>query len=120
EDASRFVSFARTIFHGATCAHLSLGQIEDGGASTALGHLEQSGAAGLLHVVTMRGDGENVEVSGFRHGSQSRIATATPSRSGTIVVYQSFYVESKRFNSTTPLVDWSGSAPSVSCALPAA
>jgi hypothetical protein len=42
-----------------------LSEIEDTGAIAAVGHLEQSSAAGLLDIVTMRGKSENVE--GF-HG----------------------------------------------------
>ena len=45
--------------------------------------------ASLLDVVAVGGNGENVEVRGLGHESYTRIATATPSRSGTMVVYQS-------------------------------
>jgi hypothetical protein len=37
-----------------------LGQIEDGGAETASGRAEKGSAAGLLDVVAMSGDGQDV------------------------------------------------------------
>ena len=60
ENARRFVGFARAIFDGAARAHLALRQVEDGGAVSALGHLQQRAATGLLHIITMGGDGKNV------------------------------------------------------------
>ena len=45
---------------GAARSHFALRQVEDAGAISALGHLEQSSGAGLFHVVTMGGQGENV------------------------------------------------------------
>src|SRR5271166_4064170 len=89
EDARRLVRFARAIFDGAARAHFALREVEDGGAASALGHLQQRAAAGLLDVVAVGGNGENVDLRGLRHGSQRRIATATPSRRGTMVVCQS-------------------------------
>ena len=40
-------------------AHLALREVEDGGALSQLGRLDQRAAAGELDVVTMRGDGED-------------------------------------------------------------
>ena len=51
---------ARAVFGGSACAHLSLREVEDSGAMSEGGHLEQRAAAGLLDVVTMGCDSENV------------------------------------------------------------
>jgi hypothetical protein len=37
-----------------------LRKVEDAGAVSALGHLEQSSAAGLFYIIAVRGEGENV------------------------------------------------------------
>ena len=65
QDPSGFGRLARAVFGCAARAHFALSQIEDTGAIAAVGHLEQSSAAGLLDIVTMCGKSENVE--GF-HG----------------------------------------------------
>ena len=52
---------ARTICGTAARAHFALRQIEDAGAMASLRHLEQRAAAGLLHIVAVRGDGQNIE-----------------------------------------------------------
>jgi hypothetical protein len=51
----------RTIFGSPACTHLALRQVENPGATSVLCHLEQRPAAGLLNVVTMRGNGQDVE-----------------------------------------------------------
>jgi hypothetical protein len=51
----------RTIFGSAARPHLALRQVENAGATSALCHFEQRSAAGLLNIVTMRGNGEDVE-----------------------------------------------------------
>src|SRR5260370_31882305 len=61
QDARRLRGFSRPVFGGAARSHFTLGEIEDAGAVSALGHLEQSSAAGLFYVVAMRGQGENVD-----------------------------------------------------------
>src|SRR5450631_106819 len=61
QDARRVRRFAGTVFGGAARPHLALREVEDSGAVSALGHLEQSSAAGLFYVVAVRGQGENVE-----------------------------------------------------------
>jgi hypothetical protein len=38
-----------------------LRQVEDAGAVSALGHLEQSSGAGLFYIIAVRGQSENVE-----------------------------------------------------------
>ncbi len=60
---------AGAIFRAAPRAHLSPGEIENSGAISALRHLQQSAAAGLLYVVTVGGKGKNIE---WRGGHQSR------------------------------------------------
>ena len=63
ENSRRVRRLARAIFGGAARAHFALRQIENAGALAALGHLQQRAAAGLLHVVAVRGNGQNVEGS---------------------------------------------------------
>ena len=89
EDASRLVRFARAIFDRTARAHLALSEIENRSAVAALGHLQQRAAAGLLHVVAMGSDGKNISLIVVSMAGYSLIATATPSRSGMMVVYQS-------------------------------
>jgi len=55
QDARRLGRFAGAVFGGAARAHFTLREIENAGAVSALGHLEQSSAAGLFHVVAVRG-----------------------------------------------------------------
>ncbi len=62
QDARRLFRLARTVLGSAARAQLALGEVEDAGAMAALRHLEQGAAAGLLHVVTVSGDGEDVQV----------------------------------------------------------
>jgi hypothetical protein len=38
-----------------------LGEVEDASAVAAFGHFEQSSAASLFHIVTVRSQGKNVE-----------------------------------------------------------
>src|ERR1700674_1801250 len=60
QDARRFRRFARAVFGGAACPHFTLREVEDAGAVSALGHLEESAGAGLFYVIAVRGQGENV------------------------------------------------------------
>ena len=57
-------SLASAIFGAAPRSHLALGQIENPGAVSALRHLEQRAAAGLLHIVAVSGQGKNIERCG--------------------------------------------------------
>ena len=52
--------FAGALFGAAAGSGLALGQVENGGAQAARGHAQQGSAAGLFHVVAVRGDGQNV------------------------------------------------------------
>src|SRR5437764_7792212 len=61
QDLGGFGGFAGPVFGGAAGAHLSLGEVEDSGAVPLLRHLEQGAAAGLLYVITMRGNRQNVQ-----------------------------------------------------------
>src|SRR5208337_3959542 len=88
EDARRLLGLAGALLDGAARAHLALREVENGSAAPALSHLEQRAAAGLLDVVAVGGNGKDVAVCGLGHGSYTFIATATPSRSGTMVAYQ--------------------------------
>src|SRR5579864_8932323 len=90
QDARRLAGLARAVFNGAARAHFALREVEDSSAVSALAHLEQRTAARLFHIVAMSGDGQNVAMWRVRHQGYSRSATATPSRSGTSVVNQSF------------------------------
>src|SRR5258707_14233234 len=49
--------FSSAVVGCAARAHLTFSEIENPRPPSALGHLEQRTAAGLLHVVAMRGDG---------------------------------------------------------------
>jgi hypothetical protein len=60
QNACRFGGFTGPVFGGAARAHFTLREVEDAGAVSALGHLEQSSAAGLFDVVAVRGQGEYV------------------------------------------------------------
>src|ERR1017187_8675706 len=67
QDARCLVCLPRPVVNAAARAHFALREVKDGGAASALGHLEQRTAAGLLNVVAMGGDGENVAVWRVRH-----------------------------------------------------
>src|SRR5260370_28589455 len=61
QDARRLRGFSRPVFGGAARSHFTLGEVEDAGAVSALGHLGGSSGAGLFYVVAVRGHGENVD-----------------------------------------------------------
>src|ERR1039458_8813789 len=61
QDARCLCRFARAIFNVATRPHLTLREVEDAGAVSARGHLEQSTGAGLFYIIAVRGEGENIE-----------------------------------------------------------
>jgi hypothetical protein len=61
QNASSFGSFAGPIFDGAASAHLALGEIKDGSAATALRHLQQGSATGLLDIIAMCRNGQDVD-----------------------------------------------------------
>ncbi len=61
EDARGGLGFRTAFVCGAAGAGLALGEIEDAGAPAARMHGEQRAAAGLLDVVTVRGDGEDID-----------------------------------------------------------
>ena len=72
QNARGFFRLAGALFRRAASASLALGQIENRSAQTARRHAQQRSAATLLHVVAMRGDGQNVgaKVEGFSgHGN---------------------------------------------------
>jgi hypothetical protein len=61
KDLGCVVCFPSAIICGTARAHLSLSQIENARSLPAPCGFQQSTAAGLFDVVTMRGDGKNVE-----------------------------------------------------------
>src|SRR5437588_8021085 len=61
ENGGGGIGLASAISGAAARAHFALRQIEDAGAMASLRHLEQRAAAGLLHIVAVRGDGQNIE-----------------------------------------------------------
>src|SRR3954468_24159423 len=61
QDARSFGGFAAAIVSGAARSHLAARQVEDAGARPALCMLQQRAATGLLNIVAMSGDGENVD-----------------------------------------------------------
>src|SRR6266542_741348 len=60
-DSRCFLCLSRPIFGGSARPHLALRQVEDASALSALGHLEQRPAAGLLNVITVRGNSQNIQ-----------------------------------------------------------
>ena len=60
ENLGCFSGLAFSIFGGASGAHLATREIENAGTAAALGHFKQSTAAGLLHVVAVSSNGQNV------------------------------------------------------------
>src|SRR5215471_1305802 len=75
EDPGGVGGFTRAVFGGAARPHFALREVEDPGAQSALRHLEQSAAAGLLHVIAMSGNGQDIQ-SGSAHSS-SPVSTVT-------------------------------------------
>ena len=65
-------SLTSAILGAATRSHLALGQIEDAGAVSALCHLKERTAAGLLYIVAVSGQSKNIEWEA-RHVSRKRI-----------------------------------------------
>ena len=61
QNLGRVIGFARAIFRRAPRPHLALRQVEDARALAALRGLQQRAAAGLLYVVAVRGDGQDVQ-----------------------------------------------------------
>jgi hypothetical protein len=61
QDSCRILCLARAVVDGSASSHLSLSEIEDSSALAALRSFQQSAAAGLLDIITMGSDGENVE-----------------------------------------------------------
>src|SRR5438874_7839507 len=63
-DAQKFCClgrFSRPVFSGSARAHFALSQVQDAGTVSALRHLEQRPATGLLNVIAMGGNGQDVE-----------------------------------------------------------
>ena len=54
------LGFRSALCSGAAGPRLALGQVQDAGLQAERAHLEQRAAAGLLHIVAMRGNGQNV------------------------------------------------------------
>ncbi len=61
QNPGRVVGLARAIFRRAARPHLAPRQVEDARALSALRSLQQRTAAGLLHVVAVRGNGQDVQ-----------------------------------------------------------
>src|SRR5215831_7409283 len=61
QNASSIGGFPGAAFRRAARAQFSLRQIKNAGARTFLSHFQERAAAGLLHIVAVRGNGENVE-----------------------------------------------------------
>src|SRR5437868_425985 len=60
---SSFAGLAFTVRSRSARSHFATRQIEDPRTLALLRHLEQRAAAGLLHVVPVCGDGENIQLS---------------------------------------------------------
>ena len=56
------LGFGDALFGRAARAHVAGGEIEHAGAVARFGHADEGAAAGLLHVVGVGGDGQDVQV----------------------------------------------------------
>ena len=74
QDPRRFFRFASPIFGRASRAHFPLCQIEDAGAISAVGHFEEGAAAGLFHIIAVRGESKNIEC---HHGETSSTSSSS-------------------------------------------
>ena len=72
----RFCGFARAIFGGSARSGFALGQIENRRAQAASSHAQQRPAAGLLHVVAMRGNGQHISSEAIVIASHSEVIVA--------------------------------------------
>src|SRR4051794_37394510 len=70
EKPSCLAGLAFPIGGGAACAHFAASEVENAGAPTGLGCLQQGPATGLFNVVAMRGDSEDLEVGLFGFGNR--------------------------------------------------
>src|ERR1700682_95341 len=61
QDSGGIIRFTGAIVGSAARAHLAWGQVEHAGAVSKLSHLEQRATTGLLHVVAVSGDGEDIK-----------------------------------------------------------
>src|SRR6266849_3332436 len=73
QDTGSIRSFASAIVRAASGAHFAVGKIKDSGEKTALSHFEQRAAAGLLHVITMSGQSEDVQRWSAQSASPSMV-----------------------------------------------
>ncbi len=60
QNARGFLSFAGPLLGGTAGAGFALGQVENGRAQLERMHAQERATAGLLHVVPMGGNGENI------------------------------------------------------------
>src|SRR5438270_9763513 len=75
ENSGGFGSFGSSLFGGASRAHLTTSKVENARAAAKCGHLQQSSTTGLLHIVAMRGNGQNID---HRGGHWSRFPCSIP------------------------------------------
>ena len=61
------IGFAGAVFGGAAGSGFAPGEVEDGGAQATRGHTQEGSAAGLFHIVTVRGNGQHVARGCGRH-----------------------------------------------------
>ena len=80
EDAGGVVRFPFALVGGAAGAGLAAGEVEDAGGPAEVVHGEEGAAAGLFDVVTVRGDGKEVDCCGLLHLSSGagRVWNAEP------------------------------------------
>src|SRR5713226_1051411 len=78
QDSGRIAGFAGAVVGRAARTHLALGQVKDAGAVSELGHLEQRAAAGLLYIVAVSGDGQDIER--LRRSKGSHVSRGCPAR----------------------------------------
>ena len=63
EKPRSFAGFAFTVFGGSSCSHFAAGEVENSCAPALLRHLQQGAATGLFHIVAVRGDCQDVQLS---------------------------------------------------------
>jgi hypothetical protein len=60
QDLRRIRSFSGPVFRRTSCAQFATSEVENPRAMTTFRHLEQCAAAGLFHVIAVRGNGKYV------------------------------------------------------------
>jgi hypothetical protein len=68
-----FSRLASPVLCCSACAHFAACQVEDSGAAAALRHFQKRTATGLLYIIAMRGDSQDIKAE-IRGGDDCVIA----------------------------------------------